>query len=53
MLKVNSRYGSLVVGCVYKVLGEGCDFYVLSVRGKRMYVPKWVALWERASQSEE
>lgn len=35
------KYGPLVVGQIYKVLGEGFDWVLLSVRGRALYVPRY------------
>mgnify|MGYP001814631908 CR=1 FL=1 len=42
MLEAQCNYGPIKRKQDYRVLGEGRDWYLVSVKGKPVYVYKWV-----------
>jgi hypothetical protein len=42
MLEAVVNYGPIKRRQDYRVLNEGKDWYLVAVRGKSVYVPKWV-----------
>lgn len=42
MLEATSSYGPIKRRQEYRVLNEGFDWYLVSVKGKAVYVFKWV-----------
>ena len=42
MLESRTNYGPCKKGQDYRVLNDGFDWYLISVGGKAVYVPKWV-----------
>ena len=42
MFEAQVNYGMFKRGCDYKVVKEGYDWCLVAVKGKTIYVPKWV-----------
>ena len=42
MLEATSSYGPIKRRQDYRILGEGLDWYLVIVKGKPIYVFKWV-----------
>jgi len=42
MLEAVCNYGPIKKRQDYRVLNEGMDWYLMAVKGKPVYVPKWV-----------
>jgi hypothetical protein len=41
-LKATVDYGPVKAGKEYRVVGEGCDWYAVKVRGTVLHVFRWV-----------
>ena len=41
-MKARINYGNVHVGQFYTLITEGVDFFLVRVRGKLLYAPKWV-----------
>ncbi len=41
-LMASLNYGEVKEGFEYRILETGYDYYLMSVRGRALYVPKWV-----------
>lgn len=42
MLEAQVSYGLIKKGQDYTILNEGCDWYLVKVKGKAYYTFKWV-----------